>query len=323
VVGYPTSFMSLRFWLSDEIANVAVNMRKLIGTKHPLVEAAKGFLFDGKDTMQTRGLVVLLVSKAAGLGQGFAVDGSGGGDDAADSVQAKQRSLAEITEMMHTATAIHRGVADTSAQPAELAADMMYGNKLAILSGDYLLARASAGLAHLNNTHVVEVMANALAHIAESEFSEAKDPEQATLESWEKMTYLTSGSLLSKSLVGALLLAGHSRTFAESASLFGVHLSLARQLADDVLKCGDQNAPSGSLLLPHILCRRLRASAAEPSDALAVRAGVLCDRVIWGELRALSWRYSEAALESLSCFEPSDARTALENLTRAVICVER
>ena len=41
IVGYPTSFMSLRCLLSDELSNVALHMRKLVGTKHPLLKTAR------------------------------------------------------------------------------------------------------------------------------------------------------------------------------------------------------------------------------------------------------------------------------------------
>lgn len=41
IVGYPTSFLNLRWLLSDEIANVGLHLRKLLGTKHPLLAAAK------------------------------------------------------------------------------------------------------------------------------------------------------------------------------------------------------------------------------------------------------------------------------------------
>ena len=41
IVGYPTSFMSLRCLLSDELSNVAMQMRKLVGTKHPLLKTAR------------------------------------------------------------------------------------------------------------------------------------------------------------------------------------------------------------------------------------------------------------------------------------------
>lgn len=41
IVGYPTSFLSLRWLLNDEIANVALHLRKLIGTNHPLLNTAR------------------------------------------------------------------------------------------------------------------------------------------------------------------------------------------------------------------------------------------------------------------------------------------
>ena len=45
IVGYPTSFMSLRCLLSDELSNVAMQMRRLVGTKHPLLKTARcGFV---------------------------------------------------------------------------------------------------------------------------------------------------------------------------------------------------------------------------------------------------------------------------------------
>lgn len=41
VVGYPTSFLSLRWLMSDEIANVALYLRKLVESNHPLLTTAK------------------------------------------------------------------------------------------------------------------------------------------------------------------------------------------------------------------------------------------------------------------------------------------
>lgn len=41
IVGYPTSFLSLRWLLSDDVANVAMHLRKLVGSTHPLLKTAK------------------------------------------------------------------------------------------------------------------------------------------------------------------------------------------------------------------------------------------------------------------------------------------
>ena len=67
-----------------------------------------------------------------------------------------QRSLAEITEIIHTANLIHKGVVNMAdITPADGAPDdMEFGNKMAVLSGDFLLASACTGLADLGNTEV-------------------------------------------------------------------------------------------------------------------------------------------------------------------------
>ena len=41
LVGYPTSYLTLRSLSSDERSNVATHLRKLMVTTHPLVETAK------------------------------------------------------------------------------------------------------------------------------------------------------------------------------------------------------------------------------------------------------------------------------------------
>jgi len=68
--------------------------------------------------------------------------------------------------MIHTASVIHKGVVNISMGDGPQALttmsgaknmvndDMEFGNKMAVLSGDFLLANASTGLAGLNNTKV-------------------------------------------------------------------------------------------------------------------------------------------------------------------------
>ena len=61
-----------------------------------------------------------------------------------------QRSLAEITELIHTAHLIHTGVINIDTPNANLET----GNKMAILCGDFLLAHACVTLAALQNVEV-------------------------------------------------------------------------------------------------------------------------------------------------------------------------
>ncbi|XP_014066481.1 all trans-polyprenyl-diphosphate synthase PDSS2 isoform X2 [Salmo salar] len=42
-----------------------MHLRKLVGTKHPLLSTARGFIYDSRNNLQMRGLVVLLMSQPA------------------------------------------------------------------------------------------------------------------------------------------------------------------------------------------------------------------------------------------------------------------
>lgn len=64
--------------------------------------------------------------------------------------------MAEITEMIHTADLIHRGIIELKSDMLDNAnlGNLQFGNKMAVLSGDYVLASASRALAQLYNAQV-------------------------------------------------------------------------------------------------------------------------------------------------------------------------
>ena len=45
LVGYPTSLMSVRALMDDDFANIAVHMRKLIGSEHPVLHTVKRLVY--------------------------------------------------------------------------------------------------------------------------------------------------------------------------------------------------------------------------------------------------------------------------------------
>merc|ERR1711966_498933 len=73
----------------------------------------------------------------------------------------KQAQLGQIVEMIHVASLIHDDVLDEAdTRRGGEAVHKLYSNKVAVLAGDYLLARASVLLARLENTAVVQIMAD-------------------------------------------------------------------------------------------------------------------------------------------------------------------
>ncbi|KAM9842028.1 all trans-polyprenyl-diphosphate synthase PDSS2 isoform 2-T2 [Aulostomus maculatus] len=240
IVGYPTSFMSLRCLLSDELSNVAMHVRKLVGTQHPLLNTARGFVSDSRNNLQMRGLIVLLLSKAAGPGHAVSDPLA---QDMVSGIYPSQRNLAEITELIHTAFLVHRGIVDlkewtVSDGPLK---DMEFGNKMAVLSGDFLLANACTGLAQLDNTKVVELISSSIGDLVQGiyyENSNSTEENNVTggldVAAWEEQTFLSHGSLLAKSCQAAMELAHHDKKSQRLAYKYGKHLSLSHKLNSDL-----------------------------------------------------------------------------------------
>ena len=93
---------------------------------------------------------------------------------------------------------------------------MEFGNKIAILTGDYLLAQSCVALADLRNTYVVEMVTMAIADFTQSEFVGARDvqgrmiPAEAkylTAESWRYRMGLAYGNTMAAGCRSAALLA--------------------------------------------------------------------------------------------------------------------
>lgn len=168
-----------------------------------------------------------------------------------------QRRLAEITELIHTASLLHDDVIDNSTARRSLpSANVSFGNKMAVLAGDFLLGRASVALARLRDAEVIELLATVIANLVEGEFMQLKNTAldesnptwtEDTLSYYLQKTYLKSASLISKSCRAAALLGENSPEVVEAAYSYGRNLGLAFQLVDDML---DYTTTSESLGKP-------------------------------------------------------------------------
>lgn len=210
--------------------------------------------------MQAWGLIVLLFSKAAG----HSSDIPDVERDKSAGVLHSQRALAEVAEMMRTSHLVHRGLLNLNRE-VDVRDDMVFGNKIALLSGDYLLSNSCTELAELRNQELVELMSSAVRDLAEAEFVGPRDsqnnplpaePKQEQVEyeqfcedtkeplvvrealgnaraEWTLRCVLNTGSLLGKSCQGTLKLAGHDLEMQKQGYLFGKHLALAWQACLD------------------------------------------------------------------------------------------
>ena len=155
-----------------------------------------------------------------------------------DDTRRRQQRLAEITELIHVASLLHDDVLDSAATRRGLRAlNLEVGNKLAILAGDFLLARASVTLASLRNTEVIELLSKVLEHLVTGEVMQmtAKPERLMSFDHYFQKTYFKTASLIANSAKAIVLLGGHDTETASHAYDYGRHLGLAFQFQDDVL----------------------------------------------------------------------------------------
>ena len=152
----------------------------------------------------------------------------------------RQAQLGQIVEMIHVASLIHDDVLDEAdTRRGGEAVHKLYSNKVAVLAGDYLLARASVLLARLENTAVVQIMATALESLVAGEIMQLKSPPESLLEmeSYLRKSYYKTASLICYACRSTALLGGHAydSTVATACEEYGFHLGLAYQIQDDIL----------------------------------------------------------------------------------------
>ena len=75
-------------------------------------------------------------------------------------ILASQHTVVMISEMIHTASLIHDDVIDgAETRRNKTSVNKLFGDKLCVLAGDYILSCASQALAKLGNPEVVKLLA--------------------------------------------------------------------------------------------------------------------------------------------------------------------
>lgn len=270
-----------------------------------------------------------------------------------------QRRLAEITEMIHVASLLHDDVIDVAAtRRSQASAPAAFGNKLSILGGDFLLARASLYLSRLGSNEVVELVASVLANLVEGEVMQIKgnapDSESKAqvhkltpeiFEHYMKKTYLKTASLIAKSSRATTVLggAGEKQGWVEGERIkdiaysYGRNLGIAFQLVDDLLDftatAADFGKPSqgADLKLGLATAPALYAWEEFPEMGAMIlrkfdqegdveRARDLVRKSSGpAQTAALAEAHAQLAFDALKGLPESEAREALEGLTKTVL----
>jgi octaprenyl-diphosphate synthase len=240
-------------------------------------------------------------------------------------------------ELIHTATLFHDDVVDNgNVRRGRPAARMIYGNGVAVLVGDFCLARGLELVASTGSIAMVRTLAATVTEMAEGEVAQlegAGDPD-ATIEAYLRVVDRKTASLMAWSArVGGVLSPVLDGVFAR----YGRALGRAFQIVDDILDCildegvtgksGGRDLQEGKLTLPVLLAcetnpdlrSRIRDALGEqgiPADQAyailsAVRAAGGVERA---RKRAMS--FADSATAELDQLPGSKYRDALVELSR-------
>ncbi|TKX21703.1 polyprenyl synthetase-like protein 1 [Elsinoe australis] len=363
--------------VAKELSFLAGNLKKLLGSGHPMLDTVAKY-YTSSEGKYVRPMLVLLMSQATaltphvsrhtydtrkeGVNTPFTSSSvlsdtnptspltaplnSSPEDFTEPDILLSQRRLAEITELIHTASLLHDDVIDHSTSRRNLpSANTAFGNKMAVLAGDFLLGRASVALARLRDPEVTELLATVIANLVEGEFMQLRNTAQDekhptynedTLSYYLEKTYLKSASLISKSCRAAALLGGRSEETVEAAYQYGKNLGLAFQLVDDMLdytvgqtelgKPAGADLELGLATAPLLFAWRERRELGElvgrkfgrEGDVEKAREIVLASDGI-AQTRALAQDYVERAKAAIAGFPDSDAKTGLIDMCSKVM----
>jgi len=347
--------------VEKELKPFSDSISELVSSDQPILSMAAKHFFEKRHGKRFRPTIVQLVAKAVAASTPEKIETdhkatkeskwewSGASDvevtqenHQGSEVWRKQAQLGQIVEMIHVASLIHDDVLDEAdTRRGGEAVHKLYSNKVAVLAGDYLLARASVLLARLENTAVVQIMATALESLVSGEIMQLKSPPESLLEmeTYLKKSYYKTASLICYACRSTALLGGHAygSTVATAMEEFGFHMGLAYQIQDDIL---DFTAAENVLGKPALADMDLGLSTApmlyaaqeyaqvrplimrrfkKKGDKQTALEYLYKSDTAMSQAKTLALFHAERAVEALMRLPQSESRDALIRLTHAVI----
>ncbi|AEN11739.1 MULTISPECIES: polyprenyl synthetase family protein [unclassified Streptomyces] len=253
---------------------------------------------------------------------------------------------AVVVELTHLATLYHDDVMDEAdVRRGVESANTRWGNSVAVLTGDFLFARASHILADLG-PEAVRIQAEAFERLVTGQILETAGPRDGRDPVDHYMDVLggKTGSLVAVAGRFGAMMAGADESVVDILTQYGERLGIAFQLADDVLDIASDSHESGKTpgtdlregisTLPVLHLRARAAAEGRPEDLKLVELldGDLNDDARLAEalhgLRAHpaleqarrdTVRYAQEARAVLTPLPECYAKSALEELCDAVV----
>lgn len=146
--------------------------------------------------------------------------------------------IAAAVELLHTATLLHDDVVDLSSiRRGRPSANAVWGNRSAILAGDFFYARSSSMIVEDGNLEILWIFSDTIRQMSEGELlqlSRSFDP-SVTEAHYYRVIDRKSASLLAAACEAGAILGGVTRAERRRLAEFGREFGVAFQLRDDAL----------------------------------------------------------------------------------------
>jgi heptaprenyl diphosphate synthase len=261
------------------------------------------------------------------------------GDPSADGVV----ESAVVVELTHLATLYHDDVMDeATARRGAVSANSRWGNTVAILTGDFLFARASDVLADLG-PDAVRVQAETFARLVTGQIRETAGPAPGEDPIDHHLLVLAekTGSLIATSAYFGATFAAVPAPRAEALRRYGEVVGIAFQLSDDLLDITADRSESGKVpgtdlregipTLPALFALRAAATDADgtrlrellsapvPEESIEEALALLRSSPAVDAARDVLRSYADQARALLTELPDVPARAALEALADFVV----
>lgn len=238
-------------------------------------------------------------------------------------------------ELLHNASLVHDDVVDESTERrGQLSVNAIFNNKVAVLSGDYLLATALVEVGMTRNYDIIDVVSNLGQDLAEGELlqlSNVSNPHFSEDIYFDVIRKKTAVLFAACTKAGALSV-GVDGEKAEYARLLGEYIGLCFQIKDDIFdyyeskeigKPTGNDMLEGKLTLPVLHALNSTEDSAAKAIAVKVKNGTATDEEIarlidfakqnGGIEYAIQtmYAYKEKALALLADLPDTDVKTAL------------